>query len=53
MATLRNVAIGLDRLAGHANIAAATRHLAHRHDRVINILDHGNITPITARSRMN
>jgi hypothetical protein len=46
MVTLRNVAIGLDRLAGHPNIAAATRHLARRHDRLVNILNHGDITPI-------
>ena len=53
MATLRNVAIGLARRAGHANIAAATRQLAHRHDRVINLLDHGKITAVTGGSRMN
>jgi predicted transposase YbfD/YdcC len=53
MATLRNVAIGLDRLTGRANIAAATRRIAQSHDRVINLLDHGKITPVTAGSRMN
>jgi hypothetical protein len=53
LATLRNIAIGLDRLTGHANIAAATRRLAHRHDRVIALLDHSKITPVTAGSRMN
>ena len=53
MATLRNVAIGLARRAGHTNIAAATRHLAHRHDRVINLLDHSKITAVTGGSRMN
>jgi predicted transposase YbfD/YdcC len=50
MATLRNVAIGLARRAGHANIAAANRRLAHHHDRLIAILDHGQVT---AESRMN
>lgn len=53
MATLRNVAIGLARRAGHANIAAATRRLAHHHDRLIELLDHGKITPVTTRSTMN
>ena len=53
MATLRNVAIGLDRLTGRANIAAATRRIAQSHDRVINLLDHGRTTPVTAGSRMN
>lgn len=53
MATLRNIAIGLTRLAGHANIAAATRQLAHRHDRLIALLDHETITSVTGRSRTN
>lgn len=53
MATLRNVAIGLDRLTGCTNIAAATRRLAQSPDRVINLLDHGKITPVTAGSRTN
>jgi hypothetical protein len=53
MATLRNVAIGLDRLTGRANIAATTRRLSQSHDRVINLLDHGTITTVTGGSRMN
>ena len=53
MATLRNIAIGLDRLTGRANIAAATRRLAQSHDRVISLLDQGEITTVTAGSRTN
>jgi predicted transposase YbfD/YdcC len=53
MATLRNIAIGLTRLGGHTNIAAATRQLAHRHDRLIALLDRRPIPPVTARSRTN
>jgi predicted transposase YbfD/YdcC len=45
MATLRNIAIGLTRRAGHHNIAAATRRLAHHHDRLIAVLDQRQITP--------
>lgn len=48
MATLRNVAIGLARLSGAANIAAATRHLANRLDGVITILDQSTSSTITA-----
>jgi hypothetical protein len=39
MATLRNVAIGLARLAGETNIAAATRHYANNLDRALKVLD--------------
>lgn len=53
LATLRNAAIGLARLASHPNIAAATRYYAHNHDRMITLLDHETITPITSRSRTN
>lgn len=47
MATLRNTVIGLIRLAGHLNVAAATRYYAHNHDEMIKILDHGPITTVT------
>ena len=38
MAALRNIAIGLLRLDGHRNIAAALRHHARDTDRPINLL---------------
>jgi predicted transposase YbfD/YdcC len=38
MATLRNTAIGLLRLAGHSNIAAALRHHARDHHRPVKLL---------------
>ena len=38
MATLRNTAIGLLRLAGHTNIAAALRHHAYNFDRPVTLL---------------
>jgi hypothetical protein len=38
MATLRNTAISLHRLAGATNIAEALRHHARRPDRPINLL---------------
>jgi predicted transposase YbfD/YdcC len=47
MATLRNIAIGLARQAGHTNIAAATRHYANRHDRILQLLDHTPSPTIT------
>lgn len=49
MATLRNVAIGLHRLAGQANIAGAARHHAHHPERVLELLDQGNETITTTR----
>lgn len=53
MATLRNVAIGLHRLAGGTNIAAASRRHAHHLDRVATLLDQGNPTITTTRSTLN
>jgi hypothetical protein len=47
--TLRNIAIGLDRLAGHPSIAVATRQLAQSRDRVIKLVDHGKITTVIAQ----
>lgn len=47
MATLRNVAIGLTRLSGAANIAAATRHCANRIEGVLAILDQSTTRTIT------
>jgi len=38
MATLRNTVLGLLRLAGHDNIAAALRHHARDHHRPIQLL---------------
>jgi len=54
MATLRNIAIGLIRTADTtANIAAATRTLGRRVDRLLHLLDHGQITSVTGASTMN
>ena len=51
MATLRNIAIGLIRTADTtANIAAATRTLGRRVDRLLHLLDHGQITSVTGAS---
>lgn len=47
MATLRNVAIGLVRLAGEACIASATRHCANRLDHVLTILDQSTTRTVT------
>jgi hypothetical protein len=38
MATLRNLAISLLRLAGHTNIAKALRHNARKPERAINLV---------------
>ena len=54
MATLRNIAIGLIRTADTtASIAAATRTLGRRVDRLLHLLDHGQITSVTGAPTMN
>jgi len=53
MATLRNIQIGLARHAGLTNIAAATRHLAHRNERVLNLLATGALPKVTGASTLN
>jgi len=54
MATLRNIAIGLIRTRHTgSSIAAATRSLSRRTDRLLAILDHEKPTPVTARSTLN
>lgn len=54
MATLRNIAIGLIR-ARHAgaNIAAATRTLGRRTEKLLALLDHETVTPVTGASTLN
>lgn len=54
MATLRNIAIGLIRTADTgASIAAVTRKLGRRVEQLLHLLDHGQITPVTAASTLN
>ena len=54
MATLRNVVIGLIRILDTgANIAAATRTLGRRVQQLLDLLDHGKVTPVTAVSTLN
>jgi hypothetical protein len=55
MATLRNIAIGLIRTADTttASIAVATRTLGRRVDRLLRLLDHGQITSVTGAPTMN
>lgn len=54
MATLRNVAIGLIRARhGGQNIAAATRTLGRRPEKLLGLLDHKRVTPVTGASTLN
>lgn len=54
MATLRNIAIGLIRTADtDANIAATTRTLGRRIQQLLDLLDHGEVTSVTAVSTLN
>jgi hypothetical protein len=54
MATLRSVTIGLIRTLDHgANIAATTRSLGRRTEHLLDLLDHGQITTVTAESTLN
>lgn len=43
MATLRNLAISLHRLAGATNVAAASQHLSRHPNRVLPLLKYGQI----------
>ena len=53
MATLRNLTIGLTRHAGLTNVAAATRRLANRTERLLSVLDTGHLPNVTERSTLN
>jgi predicted transposase YbfD/YdcC len=53
LATFRNIAIGLTRRAGQANAAATTRRISNQHERLFCLLDHGQVTPVTAASTLN
>lgn len=54
MATLKNIAIGLIRAtAPGAGIAATTRTLGRKTDRLLALLDHRNVTPVTGVSTLN
>lgn len=54
MATLRNAAIGLLRLRGaRTSIAAATRSLGRQPGRLLDLIDHAQITPVTTTSTLN
>lgn len=54
MATLRNIAIGLIRARHHGpNIAAATRTLGRRTEKLLALLDHERVTPVTGASTLN
>lgn len=54
MATLRNIAVGLIRARHHdQNIAAATRTLGRRPEKLLALLDHKRITPVTRASTLN
>lgn len=54
MATLRNVAIGLIRTTNpNANIVATTRSLGRRTEHLLDLLDHGRVTPVTGASTLN
>ncbi len=54
MATLRNIAIGLIRARHEGqNIAAATRTLGRRTERLLVLLDHETATPVTGASTLN
>lgn len=54
MAGLRNVAIGIirGRMAGHG-IAPATRALGRRLERLLELIDHDKVTPVTGTSTLN
>ena len=54
MATLRNIAIGIIRARhGEQNLAAATRTLGRRVERLLDLIDHDKVTPVTAVSTLN
>ena len=54
MATLKNIAIGLIRTTEPgAGIAATTRTLGRKTDKVLALLDHRNVTPVTGVSTLN
>ncbi len=54
MATLRNIAIGIIRARhGQQNLAAATRTLGRRVERLLDLIDHDKVTPVTAVSTLN
>jgi predicted transposase YbfD/YdcC len=54
MATLRNVAIGLIRATNPgAGIAATTRTLGRRTEQLLDLIDHGRVTPVTGASTLN
>ena len=54
MAGLRNVAIGLIRAREPGrSIATTTRTLGRRVERLLDLLDHGTVTPVTAVSTLN
>lgn len=53
LATLGNIAIGLFRTAGLTNTAAAIRKTSQQHQRLLHLLDHGQIPPVTRASTLN
>jgi len=54
MATLRNIAIGIIRARhGEQNLAAATRTLGRRVERLLDLIDHDKVTPVTTVSTLN